>query len=447
VKELGSSSWVQSAAVLSLALVTACAGGAVRDRYAHDFGCYPESVRETSPETYDAEGCGGVAAYRCERGDCYPVAGSGIRRESASGPASTRKRAKRGAHRKKNHDGQMTVVLVTVLDGGFRFMLETDPTVAEPGARARVLGPSTRFEGLDDCELEWMINDERIRAPQSKFETQGSLTALGTWLPPDFIGELGVAGQVALKICDRRFSLSAAGLEDVRGFVALYQEEQAWAGEAGEGTRGMMAPAGGWPDWSALGDMPEAQEGASLSGEVLYERLAPSVFQVQASLASGAAQGSAVAVSENQLLTNCHVVAGAGKIVVRQGKQEHSAKIVRSSPKTDRCVLEVKGPKLKVIPGVRSYDDLKVGESVYTLGSPGGLELSLSQGVLSGLREPEDGRHYVQTTAPISPGSSGGGLFDARGNLIGITTLVYVGRKRLNQALNFAIPAETFYQP
>lgn len=53
----------------------------------------------------------------------------------------------------------------------------------------------------------------------------------------------------------------------------------------------------------------------------------------------------------------------------------------------------------------------------------------------------------MQTTAPISPGSSGGGLFDARGNLVGITTLVLVGREHMNQALNFAIPADAFWQP
>jgi S1-C subfamily serine protease len=95
--------------------------------------------------------------------------------------------------------------------------------------------------------------------------------------------------------------------------------------------------------------------------------------------------------------------------------------------------------------GVRSYDSLEVGEKVYTLGSPVGLELTLSDGLISGRRD-EDGFHYVQTTAPISPGSSGGGLFDARGNLVGVTTLVLTGRERLNQALNFAIPAEAFWQ-
>jgi S1-C subfamily serine protease len=98
------------------------------------------------------------------------------------------------------------------------------------------------------------------------------------------------------------------------------------------------------------------------------------------------------------------------------------------------------------VPGVRSYTDLKVGEPLFALGSPRGLELSLSEGILSGLRE-EEGQKYVQTTAPISPGSSGGGLFDGRGNLVGITTLVLAGKERLNQALNFALPADSLFLP
>ena len=97
------------------------------------------------------------------------------------------------------------------------------------------------------------------------------------------------------------------------------------------------------------------------------------------------------------------------------------------------------------IGGVRPYASLEVGEPLFTLGSPSGLELTLSNGILSGRREVQ-GRKFVQTTAPVSPGSSGGGLFDGRGNLVGITTLVLGGRENENQALNFAIPADSFFQ-
>jgi hypothetical protein len=81
-----------------------------------------------------------------------------------------------------------------------------------------------------------------------------------------------------------------------------------------------------------------------------------------------------------------------------------------------------------------------VGERVFTIGSPEGLERSLGEGLISGLREGY-GSSYVQTTAPISHGSSGGGLFDKYGNLVGITTLSFT----TGQQLNFAIAAESFW--
>ena len=100
----------------------------------------------------------------------------------------------------------------------------------------------------------------------------------------------------------------------------------------------------------------------------------------------------------------------------------------------------------RTIPLVDELIDSEKTFVVWTLGSPNGLELTLSNGIVSGRRD-EKGQHYVQTTATISPGSSGGGLFDARSNLIGITTLALIGRDHLNQSLNFAIAADSFWQP
>jgi hypothetical protein len=84
---------------------------------------------------------------------------------------------------------------------------------------------------------------------------------------------------------------------------------------------------------------------------------------------------------------------------------------------------------------------LQIGEPVYAIGAPRGLELTLSNGIVSSLR-PNDGSHLIQTTAAISPGSSGGGLFDARGNLVGITTLYLTD----SQSLNFAVPADWIWE-
>jgi S1-C subfamily serine protease len=86
---------------------------------------------------------------------------------------------------------------------------------------------------------------------------------------------------------------------------------------------------------------------------------------------------------------------------------------------------------------IGSTKTLKVGAKVYAIGAPKGLELTLSDGIVSSLRE-VDGGQYIQTTAAISPGSSGGGLFDENGALVGLTTF-YLAE---GQNLNFAVPVE-----
>ena len=82
---------------------------------------------------------------------------------------------------------------------------------------------------------------------------------------------------------------------------------------------------------------------------------------------------------------------------------------------------------------------MRVGEPVYAIGSPRGFTNSLSAGLLSQLRT-EGSRRMLQTTAQISAGSSGGGLFDRFGNLIGITTL----KIEDSEGLNFAISVDEF---
>ena len=82
-------------------------------------------------------------------------------------------------------------------------------------------------------------------------------------------------------------------------------------------------------------------------------------------------------------------------------------------------------------------DLVTVGQAVYAIGSPKGFELTLSEGIVSGLREIGDGFHVVQTSAAISAGSSGGGLFDSAGRLIGVTSF----KIRDGENLNFALPA------
>lgn len=194
--------------------------------------------------------------------------------------------------------------------------------------------------------------------------------------------------------------------------------------------------------------LPQASAGGgtTLDGAAVFEKVNKSVWRVIAAKSlsdlrdrGSVVQGSAVAITKDTLLTNCHVASGMNVIVVKHGDAFEEAKVVSGSEKRDQCVLKIGKQVLEPVGGVRSYDSLKVGEKVYTVGSPSGLENTLGEGIVSGLRK-KDGQRLVQTSAPISPGSSGGGLFDTSGNAIGITTFLL----RDAQALNFAIAVEEF---
>jgi len=152
-------------------------------------------------------------------------------------------------------------------------------------------------------------------------------------------------------------------------------------------------------------------------------------------------QGSGVAVTKSLLLTNCHVISDHKEIGILQSGSAWRAVLESADSRSDRCILRIATNSLVPVPGVKHYADLEVGQKVFTVGSPSTLENTLSDGLISGLRRTKRG-NYIQTTAQISPGSSGGGLFDASGNLIGVTTLT------LNEggSLNFAIAASEYWE-
>lgn len=176
----------------------------------------------------------------------------------------------------------------------------------------------------------------------------------------------------------------------------------------------------------------------SLSPDALFHQVAPSVFVVEGFGPDRRVlrQGSGVAVSHERVITNRHVVAGAAALRVRQGARTWAATVAGQDSTHDLVRLRVPGLTAPVMP-LRVSADLRIGERVYAIGAPQGLELSISEGLISGLRLFE-GRRAIQTTAPISAGSSGGGLFDDRGRLVGITTFFANNA----QNLNFASPVE-----
>jgi hypothetical protein len=177
---------------------------------------------------------------------------------------------------------------------------------------------------------------------------------------------------------------------------------------------------------------------APLSAEELYERIAPSVWLVETRHAGeGGSLGSAVVIGPATLITNCHVVEKAQTIAVVHERRRFAAQLQYKDPMRDLCQLRVPGLAAPVV----SFADpnaLRVGAKVYAIGNPRGMELTLSDGLLSGLRRNAAGElQAIQISVPISPGSSGGGLFNSYGQLVGITTW---GLKE-SQNVNFALPA------
>ena len=193
---------------------------------------------------------------------------------------------------------------------------------------------------------------------------------------------------------------------------------------------------------------PRSVAGRELNAEELFKKVERSVFVVLAAptradvRVRNIAQGSAIAVSDHLLLTNCHVVKGRPIIKLWQDGTRADATLVAGDEQADRCVLRTDDLTLTPIPGVRSVGSLAIGERVFAIGAPLTLERTLSEGLISGIRHGGD-RTLVQTSTPISPGSSGGGLFDDRGNLVGITTLA---SRSMAQNLNFAIAAAEYWK-
>ncbi|RPI44261.1 MAG: Do family serine endopeptidase, partial [Betaproteobacteria bacterium] len=156
-------------------------------------------------------------------------------------------------------------------------------------------------------------------------------------------------------------------------------------------------------------------------------------------------QGSGFIVSpDGVILTNAHVVRDAKSVTVKlTDRREFQAKVLGSDPKTDVAVLKINASNLPTVP-LGDAKDLKVGEWVLAIGSPFGFENSVTVGVVSakGRSLPEDSYvPFIQTDVALNPGNSGGPLFNARGEVVGINSQIF-SQTGGYQGLSFAIPID-----
>ncbi|MFI5168289.1 MAG: trypsin-like peptidase domain-containing protein [Thermoanaerobaculales bacterium] len=173
----------------------------------------------------------------------------------------------------------------------------------------------------------------------------------------------------------------------------------------------------------------------------VFSAVAPSVYTITVSDVSRALiLGSAVALAPDLVATNKHVVGGDIRRIfeISRGDKTWRAYPTYFDPDQDLCILRAPGLGARPVTLGKS-SRLHVGDRVLAVGSPKGLELSASEGLISGIRPTtERSNPMLQTTAAISRGSSGGGLFDLRGRLIGITTSMLTDA----QSIAFAIGAD-----
>ncbi len=146
--------------------------------------------------------------------------------------------------------------------------------------------------------------------------------------------------------------------------------------------------------------------------------------------------------SDGFIMTNAHVVDGADEVVVTlTDKREFKAKVVGSDKRTDVAVVKIEATGLPAVQ-VGDVSRLRVGEWVMAIGSPFGLENTVTAGIVSAKqRDTGDYLPFIQTDVAINPGNSGGPLINLRGEVVGINSQIY-SRSGGFQGISFAIPID-----
>lgn len=213
--------------------------------------------------------------------------------------------------------------------------------------------------------------------------------------------------------------------------------------------------------YTAGGDS-ESSSGES-SRVRLFQNASPSVVHVrwagteyspleesEGEKANSTGSGSGVVWNdEGYIVTNMHVVdTRAGAVVTLSDGSVWEALLVGFEPSLDLAVLAIEAPAEQLIPAqLGNSSEILVGQDAYAIGTPFGLEWTLTAGVISGLNRRIRGYDgveiggMIQTDAAINPGNSGGALLDSYGRFVGLITAIH-GSSQTNAGVGFAIPAD-----
>jgi len=182
---------------------------------------------------------------------------------------------------------------------------------------------------------------------------------------------------------------------------------------------------------------------AQMNIKTIIKKVRPTTVLVKAYKLKGVSIGSGFFISQNRIVSNRHVFEGAFDAIARltNGEECKVLKVVAESKQHDLICVEIEKPKTSIIPLILEPKLPEVGDHVVVVGNPEGFEATVSEGIVSAIREieiPFYGGVVIQITAPISPGSSGGPVVNMEGEVIGVASMTFVG----GQNLNFVIPSE-----
>ncbi len=171
----------------------------------------------------------------------------------------------------------------------------------------------------------------------------------------------------------------------------------------------------------------------------IVKRISPAVVVVETQRGNKKGLGTGFFINaQGHIVTNYHVIFGAERATVKtqDGRRYPVKRVVAEHKEADLVLISADIPPREIVPLEISSKLPEVGEKIYAIGHPMGLEKTVSEGIVSAIRKLPNLGDIIQITAPISPGSSGGPVFNGAGQVIGVARATF----RTGQNLNFAVP-------
>ena len=184
--------------------------------------------------------------------------------------------------------------------------------------------------------------------------------------------------------------------------------------------------------------LPTAFGQTALTAAQIAKKVSPSVVVIQGKTDSGEVLGSGFIVSnDGKIVTNLHVIREmkTASVQLANGEMFDSLSVLAIDERRDLAVVQIPGFNLSALE-VGDSDVLTVGEPLVIVGSPRGLEGTVTAGILSSVRDSGQGFKVLQTDAAVNPGNSGGPLINKKGQAIGVVSF----KMRSAEGLNFAVP-------